>query len=87
VDADTGKVIELPDADTLSAQMDAASQPASSRPDPYFMAAEWINDTTIRVNYRWTAQEGENEVSGTYDYDTARGNIVSNTSKIGGPPG
>lgn len=87
VAADTGKVIKLPNMDTISAQLGASSQPAANRPDPIFRAMEWVNDTTIRINYRWTAQEGEKEVSGTYEYDIINGNIVSNTSKISDSPG
>ena len=87
VEAETGKVIELPDMETVSAQLDAASQPADNRPDPIFKAVEWMDDTTIRVDYHWIAQEGEKEVSGTYEYDIVSGNIVSNTSKISDSPG
>ncbi|GEM_PF-987361 len=87
VDADTGKVIELPDMDTVSAQLDAASQPAVNRPDPIFKAMEWPDDTTVRVDYRWTAQEGAKEVSGTYEYDIISGDIVANTSQINNSPG
>ena len=87
VSADTGEVIELPDMGTVSAQLDIASQPATNRPDPYFKAMEWVDDTTIHVNYRWISQEGKKVVSGTYEYDIINGDIVSNTSKISDSPG
>lgn len=87
VDAETGHVIELPDINIISAQLDAESQPADNRPDPIFKAAEWVNDTTICVDYRWIAGKGEKVVSGTYEYDLVSGNIVSNTSKISDSPG
>jgi hypothetical protein len=85
VEAENGKVIELPDMNTLSAQPDAAAQPDDNSPDPDFKAAEWVNDTTIRVDYHWTAQ-GYKFVSGTYEYDIFSGNIVSNTSNISDSP-
>ena len=87
VDTETGKVIELPDINTVPAQLDAESQPADNRPDPVFKAVEWVNDTTICVDYRWIAKEGEKVVSGTYEYDIISGSIVSNTSKINDSPG
>jgi len=87
VDAETGKVIELPDINTVPAQLDAESQPADNRPDPIFKAVKWVNDTTICVDYRWKAKEGEKVVSGTYEYDIISGSIVSNTSKINDSPG
>jgi hypothetical protein len=36
VDTETGKVIELPDINTISAQLGAESRPADNRPDPVF---------------------------------------------------
>ncbi|HWR60881.1 MAG TPA: hypothetical protein VN580_04680 [Clostridia bacterium] len=87
VDADTGKVIELPDIDNLSEHMDAPAQPAANRPDPLFRAVEWVDGTTIRVNYRWTAQEGAKEVSGTYDCNIISGDVLANTFQISDPPG
>lgn len=87
VDAETGQAIELPDINIVSAQLDAESQPANNRPDPHFKPVEWVNDTTICVDYRWIAKEGEKVVSGTYEYDIGSGNIVSNTSKISDSPG
>lgn len=82
VDAETGKVIELPDINTVPAQLDAELHPADNRPDPIFKAVEWVDNTTICVDYRWMAKEGEKMVSGTYEYDIASGNILSNTFKI-----
>ncbi|MPN44577.1 hypothetical protein SDC9_192142 [bioreactor metagenome] len=87
VDAETGQVIKLPDINIVSAQLHVESQPADNRPDPIFKAVEWVNDTTICVDYRWIAKEGEKAVSGTYEYDIISGNIVSNTSKISDSPG
>lgn len=87
VDAETGKVVELPDISTVPAQLGAQSQPADNRPDPMFKAVEWVNDTTIRVDYLWKARDGEKTVTGTYEYDIVSGNIVSNTSKINASPG
>ncbi len=87
VDAGTGKAISLPDIDTLSAHMDAPTQPAANRPDPFFKAVEWVNGTTVRINYRWTAQEGGKEVSGTYDFNIISGDILANTYQISDPPG
>ena len=87
VEAETGKVIEPPGIDTISAQLSAASQPAENRPDPYFKAVEWVDDTTISVNYCWTAQEGAKEVSGIYNYNIISGDIVANTSQINDSPG
>lgn len=87
VAADTGEIIGLPDMAVISSKLDAASQPASNRPDPYFEAAEWVNDSTIRVNYRWTAQEGEKEVSGKYEYDIVTGKLLTVISKLSDSPG
>jgi len=87
VEAGTGEVIGLPDMDAVAARLGAASQPAADRPDPSFKAVEWTGDTTIRVEYRWIAQEGEKEVSGAYEYDIAGGDIVSNTFEINHSPG
>lgn len=86
VDADNGMVIKLPDADTISAQLDASSQPDANRPDPYFKAVEWVNDTAVRVRYRWMAQ-GEKAVSGMYEYDIENENIISNNSEFIDSPG
>ena len=86
VEAEIGKVIELPNMSTLSAQLGTAAQPDDNRPDPNFKVAEWVNDTTIRVDYHWTAQ-GYKFVSGTYEYDIASGDIVSNASEISDMPG
>jgi hypothetical protein len=87
VDADTGSIIELPSAQTVSELLGASSQPSAERPDPYFRPVGWVNDTTVRVDYRWTAREGGRTVSGTYEYDIIDCNIVSNTYEINGPPG
>jgi len=87
VDADTGKVIELPDIDTVSAHLGSSAQPAANRPDPFFKAVEWMDGTMIRINYRWTAQEGGKEVSGTYDFNIISGDILANTFQISDPPG
>ena len=72
VEAETGKVIELPDMDTVTAQLDAAAQPADNRPDSNFKTVEWVDNTTVRVDYYWTTQ-GYKLVSGTYEYDIASG--------------
>jgi hypothetical protein len=87
VDAEAGEAIGLPSLNDISGQLDAASQPAANRPDPYFKAVGWVNDTTLRVNFRWMAQEDERIVSGTYEYDITSGNIVSISSDIGDTPG
>ena len=86
VEAETGKVIELPDMDTVTAQLDAAAQPADNRPDSNFKTVEWVDNTTVRVDYYWTTQ-GYKLVSGTYEYDIASGDIVSNASEISDMPG
>ncbi len=87
VDADTGKVIELPYMNDITAQLDSSSQPAVNRPDPYFRVAEWVNDYTVRVNFRWIAREGEKTVSGAYEYDISDGKITSIISETGDQPG
>lgn len=87
VDAETGSVIKLPDINTISAQLDTESQPATNRSDPSFKVTEWVNDTTVCVNYGWISNDGDNEVSGIYEYDLIRDDILSNTSKVSDSPG
>lgn len=87
VDAENGNVIKLPDINTISALLDTASQPDTNRLDPYFKAVGWVNDSTICVDYRFIARDGDKEVSGTYEYDLINDNILSNISTINGSSG
>lgn len=82
VDAETGQVIELPDITIIYAQLDAESQPAAYRSDSIFKAVNGGKMQPICVDYHWTARVGEKVMSGTYEYDTVSGNIVSIISKI-----
>ncbi|MBA4687894.1 DUF5301 domain-containing protein [Candidatus Galacturonibacter soehngenii] len=87
VDAENGNVIKLPDLNAISALLDTTSQPDTNRLDPYFKAVDWVNDSTICVDYRFIARDGDKEVSGTYEYDLINDNILLNNSTISGSSG
>jgi beta-lactamase regulating signal transducer with metallopeptidase domain len=80
VDARTGNAVELPGLTSVAEHLDAGAQPDGGRPDPYFRALEWQDDTTLRVSYRWTSAEGK-DVSGSYTFNIATGDILVTASQ------
>lgn len=68
-------LVDIPQMNDLWPLIGSYSEPKADRADPYFTVIEWVNETEIRLSYKWTGKD-ENEYSGEYTYALAIKRIV-----------
>lgn len=65
----------IPQMNELWPLIGSFSEPKADRADPCFSIIEWVNDTNIRISFKWIDKD-ENEYIGEYVYDLANEQIV-----------
>ena len=75
VDTKDGSELNLPGMDDVVEQWKGTTTASDNRPDPYFKAADWLDDNHLNVTFTWFGQHSENYF-GNYVYDIVRRKMV-----------
>ena len=78
LDIQTMEPVLLPTPEDLYALTEVNITARSFRPDPYLEAAQWLEDTVLKVNFRWTGETTE-DIHGWFEYDIANATVRSFT--------